>query len=166
MWLHPLCVTQQYGPASVASWLSSKGIPCHDLLPYVPLGMSTAVLTLLSNLYAPATECFRGLESLAGVCRAEARIVWFSLHSKCHRSAASLSDSVRCFPSVPNNFPDVHILPLLQFHQPPGIGPVPLILSFSSFLHPTKFCMDLYIPFWWSGTPASCQLVFCEIFCI
>ena len=54
MWLHPLRVTQQYGPASVASWLSSKGIPCQDLLPYVPLGMSTAVLTLLSNPYAPS----------------------------------------------------------------------------------------------------------------
>ena len=99
-------------------------------------------------LQLPATECFRGLESLAGVCRAAARIVWFSLHSECHKSAASLSDSVRCFPSAPNNFPDVGILPLLQFPQPPGIGPVLLILLFlSSFLHPTKFCMDLYIPF-------------------
>ena len=66
----------------------------------------------------PATECFRGLESLSWVCRAVAPIVWFSLHSECHRSAASLSDSVKCFPSVPNTFPDVGILPLLQFPHP------------------------------------------------
>ena len=93
--------------------------------------------------------------------------VWFSLHSECHRPAASCSDSVKCCPSVPNNFPDMGILPPLQFPQPPGAGPVSLtLLFFSSFLHPTKFCMDLYIPIQWSGTPACCQLVFCENFCI
>ena len=26
--------------------------------------------------------------------------------------------------------------------------------------------MDLYVPFQWSGTPASCQQVLCKVFCI
>ena len=30
----------------------------------------------------------------------------------------------------------------------------------------TEFCVDLYIPFGWSGTPAYSQLVLCEIPCI
>lgn len=29
-----------------------------------------------------------------------------------------------------------------------------------------EFYVDLYTPFQWSGTPASSQMVFCEIFCI
>ena len=29
----------------------------------------------------------------------------------------------------------------------------------------TEFCVDLYIPFGWSGTPAPSQLVLCEILC-
>ena len=31
-----------------------------------------------------------------------ALFLWFSVHSDCHRSAASLSDSLRCFPFCPN----------------------------------------------------------------
>ena len=42
--------------------------------------------------------------------------------------------------------------------------------SLSSFptylLCPAKFCMVLYVLFWWSGTPAHSQLVFCKIFCV
>ena len=48
-WLHPLCVTQQWHPASMAAWLSSKDIPHCYLLPLVPWAVSlqsTAVLTL------------------------------------------------------------------------------------------------------------------------
>ena len=37
---------------------------------------------------------------------------------------------------------------------------------FSFIFLPTEFCMELHILFWWSGTPASSQLVLCEIFCI
>ena len=44
-------------------------------------------------------------------------------------------------------------------------GPfLPTLLFFHSFLHLTWFCLDLYIPFWWSGTGACSQLVFCEVF--
>ena len=58
-WLHPLCVTQQWHPASMAAWLSSKDIPHCYLLPLVPWAVSlqsATVLTLgfLSNRYAPA----------------------------------------------------------------------------------------------------------------
>ena len=35
-----------------------------------------------------------------------------------------------------------------------------------TFLHSTKFCVNLCIPFWWSGIPASSQLVLCEILCV
>ena len=46
----------------------------------------------------------------------------------------------------------------------PGAGQVLLtVLFFSSFLHPSEFCVELYIPVWWSGTPVSTQLVLCEI---
>ena len=33
-------------------------------------------------------------------------------------------------------------------------------------VHPTKFCMVLYILFLWSGTPVHSQLVFCMHFCV
>ena len=41
-----------------------------------------------------------------------------------------------------------------------------VFLCFPSFLHSTEFCVDLCIPFRWSGTPASSQLMLCKIFCI
>jgi len=34
------------------------------------------------------------------------------------------------------------------------------------FLHPTEFCVVLYILFHWSGTPVCSQLVFCTHFCV
>ena len=40
--------------------------------------------------------------------------VWFSLYSDYHRSAASPSGSLRCFPSIPTNFTRCRISPLLQ----------------------------------------------------
>ena len=93
--------------------------------------------------------------------------VWFLLHSDLHRSAASSPNSLKCLPFVPNYSSDAGISPLLQFLHPMGSGPVllTLFLFFPSFLHPTKFCVNLCIPFWWSGTPASSQLVLCEILC-
>ena len=67
----------------------------------------------------------------------------------------------------PNNCPNVGIRPLLQFPHLPRTGPVLLLSSFSPyFLHPTEFCVILYILFRWSGTPAFSQLVFCKYFCV
>ena len=93
---------------------------------------------------------------------------WFSLHKDCQRSATSLSDSLKCIPSVSTDCPDVWLLPLLQLSHTPGAGLVllTLLLFFSFIFLPTEFCMELHVLFWWSGTPASSQLVLCEIFCI
>ena len=75
--------------------------------------------------------------------------MWFSHHSDCHKSVASLSDSLKCFPSLPSNWswcenlssasasrlylhhPQVQV----QFHS--------LCSSFS--LLPIKMWMDIYI---------------------
>ena len=46
--------------------------------------------------------------------------MWFSLHSDCHKPAAALSNSLKCFPD----------LTLLQFPHSPGAGPVLLTLIF------------------------------------
>lgn len=95
--------------------------------------------------------------------------VWFSLHKDSQRSATSLSDSLKCFPSVSTDCPDVWLSLLLQLSHTPGadLVQVTLLLFFFPFIFlPTEFCMELRILFWWSGTPASSQLVLCEIFCI
>ena len=57
----------------------------------------------------------RGLVFLSRVCRAAPRIVCVVLHFDCHRSAASLFNSLKCFSSVSNNCPHVGIWPLLLF---------------------------------------------------
>ena len=75
--------------------------------------------------------------------------------------------SLKCFSSDSDNCPDVGIGPLLQFPYPLRAGPILLILLFPlQFLHPTEFCMVLYILFHWSGTPVCSQLVFCMYFCV
>ena len=66
-------------------------------------------------LQLPTTVCFRRLGPLTRVHGAAARIVWFSLHSDSHRSAASLSNSLKYFPCVSNNCLNLGIWPLLQF---------------------------------------------------
>ena len=54
------------------------------------------------------------------------------------------------------------------FIPPPAEGrPSPANTPVSPLvLHPTKFCMLLYILFRWSGTPVRSQLVFCVNFCV
>ena len=75
--------------------------------------------------------------------------------------------SLKRFSSDSDSCPAVGIGPLLQFPHPPRAGPVLLILLFPpQFLRPTEFCVDLYLLFRWSGTPASSQLVFCMHFCV
>ena len=78
---------------------------------------------------------------------------------QCHGSTVSLSDSLKCFPSVLTDCPDVEISPLLQLPQSPDADPAPLtlLLFFPSFFHPTEFCMALYIPF--PVVRDSCQLL-------
>ena len=134
-------------PSVISSFTSTQAVSPH----------STADLTLglLSNPYAPAPSCHTFQATYFPVQgRVVQRLsVWFSFHSDCHRSVATLSNSLK-FSSVPDYCPNVGTWPLLQFSHPP-VGSVLLsLLFFPPFLHPTKFCMDLYIPFWWSGTLA------------
>ena len=82
----------------------------------------------------------------------------------CH----SLTASNASFLSHPIG-PDVRISPLLQL--PGGTcttlryrsNPTHSALPSPFSLLPIKLCMDLYIPFQWSGIPVSIQLVLCEI---
>ena len=57
---------------------------------------------------------------------------------------------------VPQNFQVVHMC----------YGASPMSSHASASTGKTEFCVDLYIPFGWSGTPAYSQLVLCEIPCI
>ena len=80
------------------------------------------------------------------------------------RSAASHSfDSLKCFPSVQTDFPRCGSLSLAAAPLPssPTYSPPP-----SPFFHPIQSCMDPYIPFQRSRTPASNQPVFCEDCCV
>ena len=75
--------------------------------------------------------------------------------------------SLKCFSSDLDNCLHVRIRPLLQFPHLLQAGLVLLTLLFyPQFLHPTEFCVGLYILFQWSGTPAHPLLVFCNHFCI
>ena len=75
--------------------------------------------------------------------------------------------SLKCFSSDSDNCPDVGIVSLLQSRHPLRAGPVLLtLLFFPQFLHPTEFCVGLYILFCRSGTPVCSQLVFCMHFCV
>ena len=74
----------------------------------------------------------------------------------------------------------IYLLLLSRVKGSPTIGKIPLdsqIVHVCYWATPvsshaststgkTDFCVDLYIPFGWSGTPAHSQLVLCEILCI
>ena len=132
--------------------------------------VANLTLGLLSNPYILVVLPSRGLASLSRVCRApQGLFIWFSFHSNCQRSAAALSNSLKCFSSVPNNWPDVGIWPLLHL-------PHPLRCRASSARSPPLFLFlslsfwalggYIYIPFLWSETSVSFQLAFCKMFCI
>ena len=75
--------------------------------------------------------------------------------------------SLKCFSSDSDNCPTVGIRLLLHFPHLPSAGPVLLtLLFFRQFLHPTKFCVVLYILLHCSGTPVCSQLVFRMHFCV
>ena len=146
----------------------------HDLLPHVPSCCLPTVNTRLNpgialqflHFISPLLWTPRDLCSHLGYIGLQLGLfVWFSFHSDCHRSAAALCHSLRLFFSAPNNCPVWGSEPF--FSPPtPWVKVHSFSLFFPSFFHPTKFYVDLYIPFWWSGTSAHTQLVFCEIFCI
>ena len=75
--------------------------------------------------------------------------------------------SLKCFSSDSDNCPTVGIGLLLHFPHLPSAGPVLLtLLFFPQFLHPTEFCVVLYILLHCSGTPVCSQLVFRMHFCV
>ena len=93
--------------------------------------------------------------------------MWFSFCSHCHSSAASLSSSLKCFSSVLNSCPNVNSDPCFSSSTSQVQVQSCSHSSFPPyFLHPTEFCMVLYILFQWSGTPVHSQLAFCKIFCV
>ena len=115
----------------MAAQLSFKGISHSDLLPHVPSGHLPRVHSILPG---DALQSLRSSSQpprvpgdLSRVCRAAARIAWFLFHLDCHRSAAALSTSLRCFSSVPNSCPDVGMIPA-SVPLPLGAGPVLLTL--------------------------------------
>ena len=132
-------VTQQCCVASLVAQLSSKGL--HAVVssltsPGAVSPQSTAVRTvgLPSNPYLqlPAIVCTRGPASLSRVWRLlHGLSMQISPHSDHHRSAASLSNSLRCLCPAPNYCSYVRISPPLQFLHPLGAGPVLLSPSFS-----------------------------------
>ena len=80
--------------------------------------------------------------------------------------------SLKCFSSVPwtvsspSKGAHVGTRPLLQSPHLPRAGLVLLTLFSSHFLHPTEFCVVLYILLRWPGAPACSQLAFCNISCV
>ena len=112
----------------MASWLSSKDIPCHALL----LLISSDHLPVVNSSASPGIA----RQSLFSISQSPCILVelhphpgyvgpWhrlsvsFSLHSDCYRSP-SLSNSLKCFPSVPTSCSDVGISTLVQLPKPPG----------------------------------------------
>ena len=114
----PPCMIQQYHLASMTAWFSSTVISHCNLLPHVPSGCLPAVnsrhppgIALQSLCSSSQLLHFLGdLHPCLGyVWLGQGLFVLSSLHLACHGSAASLSNSLKCFPTVPNNCPDVGI---------------------------------------------------------
>ena len=108
--------------------VSSKGIPCSNLLPHIPLGHLPAVkghpgpgisLQSLCSSFQPL--CVLGdLHPCLQYVGLQYRLsMWFSLYSDHHRSAASLPSPFKCLPSVPNYYSDVGNL------TPASVPPLP-----------------------------------------
>ena len=169
----PLHMTQQCCPASMVVHLSSRGISHCDLISLQAISpQSTADLTmwLFSNPYSPVPSCCRfpgtsvphwGMQGCGIDCPCD----YHSIQT--HGSAASL-------PQQPQMPPLCLKLLLLCGDLTLASVPRPRRCRCSSthcplfpfLFHSSKFCVDLYIPFWWSWTPACSQLLFCKIFCV
>ena len=147
--------------ASMADQLSSKGISHCALFPHVPLGHPPSVNNRLhpglvlqclwsSSLPLHIPGDLYPCPGFIGLWQGLS--VWFSFHRDCHRSAAALCNSLKCFSTVTNTCPNLGVLPSASVPQSPRACSVLLtLLFFSNFLCPTEFCMDLCIPFQWSG---------------
>ena len=166
-------MTQHYRLASMAAWLSSTGFPHHSLLSAVPLGLYLSVSSSPRPGVAAQSPCCSSQPlPLPGDPHRCPGCVWLSqdclsLLPFRPPQISYFTLSLKCFSSDPDNCPDVGIGPLLQFPHPPSSGPVQLTLLFSpKYLHPTEFCVVLYILFRWSGPPVRSHLGFCKHCCV
>ena len=139
--------------------------------PWSSAPQSTADLTLgLSSIpksQLPATVLSRGLMSLSIVymamayCLCDSHSIQSVTDQLLHSPTASNASLSQTAAPMWGSDPCFSFLILQMQVQSCSLS------SFSSyFLCPAKFCMVLYIFFWWSGTPAHSQLVFCNIFCV
>ena len=153
-------MTQQYCLVSMAAWLSSTGISPHNLLPHIPsIHLSTVNSSPCPGIAPQSLNSNSQPLDCDKVCLI---LIPFRLPQ-----ISCFPFSLKCFSSDSDNCPDVGVGPLLQFPHPPRAGPVLLTLPFPPyFLHPTEFCVALYILFRWSGTPVCSQLVFGMHFCV
>ena len=118
----------------MAAWLSSPNISHQDLFPHIPsIHLSTVNSSphpgiapqILNSSFQPLS--LPGDQHLSRVCLAVARIILFSFHLGCHRSAVSLS-ALNVFPLTQT----VACRDLTPASVPPAAktGPVLLTLLF------------------------------------
>ena len=141
----------------MAVWFSCIGIPCcrfppsRSLRPYSHSQQQSSpqVCSLIPMLQLPAHVHWCTHIPMGHVGPQYGPSVSFSLCPVCHRLVTSLSsDSLKCFPSVPTDFPisegaslDVGISPLLQF-PPPSPSRVQVLSTSSP--PPSPFFLSSY----------------------
>ena len=156
----------------MAAQLSSTGISHHSLLPHLPsIHLSIVSSSPCSGITPQSPNSSSQPLLLPGDLHPCPGYVWLRqrliLIPFRLPQISCFTLSLKCFSSDSDNCPDVGIGSLLHFPHWPRAGPVLLpLLFFPLFLHPTKFCMVLYILSLQSGTPVHSQLVFCMHFCV
>ena len=183
-WLHPLHITQQWCLASMAVWVPSTCIPICGFPPSHPLRLSPhsqqqsspwvfspiPMFQLSAHVHRHTHVPVWGAQGCGTdhLCRSH------SVLSAPRPAISPSSDSLRCSPSVPTDFPvgegaspDVGTSPLLQLllrcTDPILLA---LLFFFPSFFHPVWLCGDLSCPFQCPRSSAGVQLVFFENYSI
>ena len=119
LWLHSLCMTQQYCLASMAAWLSPTVISHHSLLPHIPLlHLSTIHSSSRPGIAPQSLNSSSQLLCLPGNLCPCLGSVWLrqglSLTPFRLPQISCFTLSLKCFSSDSDNCPDVGIIPLLQ----------------------------------------------------
>ena len=166
-------MTLQYCLASMAAWLSFTSISHGDLLPYIPSIHLFAVNSSLRPVIAPQSlnYCSQPLHLpgdlipvgvMYGGDKDFLILIPFRLPQ-----ISCFTPSLKCFSFDSDSCPDVGDWTPGSVPHPQRAGPVLLtLLFFPWFLHPTEFCIILYILFHWSVPLLRSQLVFYMYFCV
>ena len=120
-WLHPLHMTQQYGLASMAAWLSSTGMSQHNILCHIPsIHFSTVNSSLCPGISPQSLNSSSQLLHLLGDLCPHMGYVWLQQGLSPFRlpQISCFTLSLKCFSSDSDNCPDVGIGPLLQCPHP------------------------------------------------